>query len=105
MVQQRLRGRGIFFGFLADRVGPRRLYSAVLAGCSLAGVASPLASWPAIAEVFGEYIKQTGSYNWPLITTGLAPLAGVVVLTGWVALASRGQREGEGPEMRGSQGS
>jgi hypothetical protein len=45
---------GIFFGFIADRVGPRRLYPAVLTSWSLAGVASPLASWPVIAEVFGE---------------------------------------------------
>src|SRR5262249_27094741 len=37
---------GIFFGLIADRVGPRRLYPVVLIGWSLAGIASPLANWP-----------------------------------------------------------
>lgn len=40
---------GIFFGFLADRIGPKMLYPVVLAGWSLAGIASPLASWPDLA--------------------------------------------------------
>jgi len=40
---------GIFFGFLADRLGPKMLYPVVLAGWSLAGIASPLASWPDLA--------------------------------------------------------
>src|SRR5262245_38127472 len=56
---------GIFFGFLADRVGPRRLYPAVLTGWSLAGVASPLASWPAVAEAFGESGNPgLGEFRW-----------------------------------------
>lgn len=56
---------GIFFGFVADRVGPRRLYPAVLTGWSLAGVASPLANWPAIAEAFGEPGNPgLGEFRW-----------------------------------------
>src|SRR5436309_13956924 len=45
---------GIFFGFIADRIGPRRLYPIVLTGWSLAGIASPLASWPPIVQAFGD---------------------------------------------------
>lgn len=56
---------GIFFGFLADRVGPTRLYPAVLVGWSLAGVASPLASWPAIAAAFGDPGNPgEGEFRW-----------------------------------------
>jgi ACS family hexuronate transporter-like MFS transporter len=56
---------GIFFGLIADRVGPRRLYPAVLTGWSLAGVASPLASWPALAEAFGEPDNPgLGEFRW-----------------------------------------
>lgn len=56
---------GIFFGFIADRTGPRRLYPVVLTGWSLAGVASPLASWPAVAEAFGEPDNPgLGQFRW-----------------------------------------
>ena len=56
---------GIFFGFIADRVGPRRLYPAVLTGWSLAGVASPLANWPAIVEALGEPDNPgLGEFRW-----------------------------------------
>jgi ACS family hexuronate transporter-like MFS transporter len=56
---------GIFFGFLADRIGPMRLYPAVLAGWSLAGVASPLASWPGIAAAFGDADSPgLGEFRW-----------------------------------------
>lgn len=59
---------GIFFGFLADRIGPRRLYPAVLAGWSLAGIASPLANWPAIAEAFGDPDNPgLGEFRWLFI--------------------------------------
>src|SRR3954471_19773381 len=46
----------VFFGFLADRVGPRVLYPFVLVGWSAAGLATPLlrdAEWTARFE-FGE---------------------------------------------------
>src|SRR5262249_53930229 len=49
-------------------------------------------SWVAVGRMqgtIGDDIKRTGSYDWPLIATGLAPLAGLVVLTAWVALAPR----------------
>lgn len=56
---------GIFFGFLADRLGPRLLYPLVLTGWSLAGVMSPLASWPAIAGLFGEWEDPgSGEFRW-----------------------------------------
>jgi len=45
---------GIFFGLIADRVGPRRLYPIVLTGWSLAGIASPLAAWPPIVQALGD---------------------------------------------------
>jgi len=44
---------GIFFGLVADRVGPRRLYPVVLTGWSVAGLVTPLASWPAVVSVLG----------------------------------------------------
>lgn len=56
---------GIFFGFIADRMGPRRLYPAVLTGWSLAGVASPLANWSVISEAFGEPENPgLGAFRW-----------------------------------------
>jgi ACS family hexuronate transporter-like MFS transporter len=56
---------GIFFGFLADRIGPRLLYPLVLTGWSLAGVVSPLASWPAIAGIFGDWEDPgSGEFRW-----------------------------------------
>jgi MFS transporter, ACS family, hexuronate transporter len=44
----------IFFGFVADRIGPRRLYPVVLVGWSLAGIASPLASNAWIVDNIGD---------------------------------------------------
>lgn len=56
---------GIFFGFLADRIGPRLLYPLVLTGWSLAGVLSPLAGWPAIAGIFGNELDPgSGEFRW-----------------------------------------
>jgi len=56
---------GIFFGFVADRIGPRRLYPAVLIGWSLAGIASPLASWPAVATALGDPGDPgSGEFRW-----------------------------------------
>jgi ACS family hexuronate transporter-like MFS transporter len=59
---------GIFFGFVADRIGPRRLYPAVLTGWSLAGIASPLASWPSIAAALGDPGDPgSGEFRWLFI--------------------------------------
>lgn len=56
---------GIFFGFVADRIGPRRLYPVVLVGWSAAGIASPLASWPAVAGALGDSASPgLGEYRW-----------------------------------------
>ena len=56
---------GIFFGFIADRVGPRRLYPAVLVGWSLAGIASPLADWPPIVQALGDPgVPGQGQFRW-----------------------------------------
>lgn len=44
----------IFFGFVADRLGPRRVYPVVLIGWSVAGIASPLASLPWVVSVVGD---------------------------------------------------
>ena len=52
----------------------------------LSGVLSA-ASWVAVGYMQGEmgaYIKKTGSYDLPLVVTGLAPLAGLVAMTLWV---------------------
>src|SRR5262245_31098996 len=45
---------GILFGFIADRVGPRRLYPIVLAGWSVAGLATPAAVFPAVVDWLGD---------------------------------------------------
>ena len=56
---------GIFFGFVADRVGPRRLYPIVLIGWSAAGIASPLASWPSVAQALGDSADPgLGEFRW-----------------------------------------
>ncbi len=52
-------------------------------------------SWVAVGRMqgmIGDYIQRTGSYDLPLIATGVAPLVGLVVFTAWVAFASRGRR-------------
>lgn len=56
---------GIFFGFVADRVGPRKLYPLVLIGWSLAGIASPLADWPPVVQLLGDPAEQgQGEFRW-----------------------------------------
>lgn len=56
---------GIFFGFVADRIGPRRLYPIVLIGWSMAGIASPLANWPPIVEALGDPgVPGQGEFRW-----------------------------------------
>jgi ACS family hexuronate transporter-like MFS transporter len=59
---------GIFFGFVADRIGPRKLYPAILTGWSIAGIATPLASWPTIANAFGDPGDPgLGEFRWLFI--------------------------------------
>jgi ACS family hexuronate transporter-like MFS transporter len=59
----------VLFGWVADRVGPRRLYPIVLAGWSLAGIATAGAGQPWIVEWFeatGEP-PGTGVFRWLLL--------------------------------------
>lgn len=58
----------IFFGLMADRFGPRRLYPIVLLGWSAAGILTPFTGWP---EVFTHLENPgdepgTGSFRWLL---------------------------------------
>jgi len=56
---------GIFFGFVADRVGPRRLYPIVLIGWSLAAIASSLADRPIIVGTLGDAgVPGQGEFRW-----------------------------------------
>lgn len=58
----------ILFGYLADRFGPRLLYPLVLAGWSLAGLATPLLaqeSWTAILADPED--PSSGAFRWLLI--------------------------------------
>ena len=58
---------GILFGFVADRVGPRRLYPVVLVGWSAAGLLTPLAVWPAVAAGLGDPGDPgSGEFRWLL---------------------------------------
>jgi MFS transporter, ACS family, aldohexuronate transporter len=66
---------GIVFGFVADRIGPRRLYPVVLIGWSVAGLASPLASWPAVASALGgSGSPGVGEFRWLFICRTLLGL-------------------------------
>ncbi|QJW96581.1 Hexuronate transporter [Frigoriglobus tundricola] len=58
----------IFFGFIADRIGPRLLYPVVLIGWSAAGLATPLMRDPTFAAQF-ETPDEPGSgpYQWLLL--------------------------------------
>ena len=59
---------GIFFGFIADRIGPRRLYPVILVGWSIAGLATPAASWPAVAAALGDADDPgLGEFRWLFI--------------------------------------
>lgn len=58
----------IFFGFIADRIGPRLLYPVVLVGWSLAGLATPLMrdpQWTRLVE--DPNAPGTGPYHWLLL--------------------------------------
>jgi MFS transporter, ACS family, hexuronate transporter len=58
---------GILFGFIADRLGPRRLYPFVLAGWSVAGLATPAAAWPPVADFLGDPGNPgSGEFRWLL---------------------------------------
>lgn len=58
---------GIVFGFIADRLGPRRLYPVVLVGWSLAGILTPLASWPVLTRLLGSPDDPgSGEFAWLL---------------------------------------
>jgi MFS transporter, ACS family, hexuronate transporter len=58
---------GILFGFVADRVGPRRLYPIVLAGWSLAGLATPAAVLPSVVDWLGDPGDPgSGEFRWML---------------------------------------
>jgi MFS transporter, ACS family, hexuronate transporter len=57
----------LLFGWLADRFGPRFLYPTVLAGWSLAGVATSCAGQPWVSDLFGTADDPgTGVYYWLL---------------------------------------
>jgi len=59
----------LLFGWIADRVGPRRLYPIVLTGWSLAGIATAGASQPWIIDWFettGD-APGTGVFRWLLL--------------------------------------
>src|SRR5262245_8424284 len=57
----------IFFGFLADRVGPRMLYPFVLVGWSFAGLATPLMRDPEFTAHFELGEPGSGAYHWLLL--------------------------------------
>lgn len=56
----------LFFGWLADRFGPKFLYPALLAGWSLAGVATSLAGQPWVTTAFQTNTdpEGTGIFRW-----------------------------------------
>ncbi len=59
----------IFFGLLADRFGPRLLYPVVLAGWSIAGLATPWLADPAFtASLENPDEPGSGPFRWLLIS-------------------------------------
>ena len=59
----------LLFGWLADRIGPRLLYPAVLAGWSIAGIATALAGQEWVTSMLQSASDEpgTGVYRWLLI--------------------------------------
>ena len=58
----------VFFGFLADRLGPRMLYPVVLIGWSAAGLATPLMRDATFAAHFEQPDEpSSGPYYWLLL--------------------------------------
>lgn len=57
---------GLLFGWLADRLGPRLLYPAVLTGWSLAGIATSMAGQTWVTEAFETAADEPGAgvYRW-----------------------------------------
>lgn len=60
---------GLLFGWLADRLGPRLLYPAVLTGWSLAGIATSMAGQTWVTSAFESAGEDpgTGVYRWLLL--------------------------------------
>ena len=57
----------IFFGLIADRIGPRLLYPFVLIGWSVAGLATPLMANPRFTSLLEDPAEPgTGPYLWLL---------------------------------------
>jgi MFS transporter, ACS family, hexuronate transporter len=53
-------------------------------------------SWVAVGTMQGEigaYIQRTGSYDLPLIVTGLAPVVGLLAMVAWAVFGGRGRHE------------
>jgi ACS family hexuronate transporter-like MFS transporter len=59
----------VTFGWLADRIGPRRLYPVVVVGWSLAGFATPFAGNPTVFSSLADPPSDpgSGSYHWLLM--------------------------------------
>jgi ACS family hexuronate transporter-like MFS transporter len=59
----------LFFGFVADRVGPRKLYPVVLVGWSLAGIATGFAGHGELTGALevADDEPGTGTFRWLLI--------------------------------------
>jgi ACS family hexuronate transporter-like MFS transporter len=58
----------IFFGLIADRIGPRMLYPFVLIGWSAAGLATPLMTDPAWTARFEDpNVPGSGPFEWLLL--------------------------------------
>jgi hypothetical protein len=58
----------------------------------LSGVLSAT-SWVAVGFAqgrMGDYVKQTGSYDLPLVVTGFAPLVGLIAFLAWAGVTKRG---------------
>jgi ACS family hexuronate transporter-like MFS transporter len=56
----------VFFGFIADRIGPRALYPLVLIGWSAAGLATPLMRDPGWTRLVAPDDPADGPYLWLL---------------------------------------
>ena len=67
----------------------------VLMTMALSGVLAA-SSWVAVGTMqgaIGDYIQLTGSYDVPLILTGLAPLVGLLAMGAWTGFGGRDRGE------------
>ena len=81
---------GIFFGFIADRIGPRRLYPIVLIGWSLAGIATPLADWPPVVKLLGDSGNPgQGEFRWLFVCRTLPNCPEALTSTTSITVNSR----------------